>query len=235
METYNQGSEYKEEGVEVLEETSSKKIPPKMLAIGGGIILAGLIVSGGYSLFHANTAKVSKAVTSVVTSKPTPPPYTPAQLDQLRANGYTATEIENYQKGGMSPDFLVKKATDSRQALLQSTYDELKKNAQTTGSPEYQQLISMTWMAGNPVTVSDPSGKFTTTRIKDNIRYVKIPPHGNQLMLKLTLTDGTTSFYATTPQRWVQLKDNGNMIITYDKIAYGINFFITNIQEVPLN
>jgi phosphoribosyl-AMP cyclohydrolase len=233
MDTYKQGSEYNEEPVEVLED-KSKKIQPKMLIIGIGIVIVGLILSSVFAMVSKNKKTVSKPITKPVVAKSISSNYTEQQVEQLRASGYTGDEIEKYEKVGMNPDLLIAKATQDRQVLLQDTYQELKKSMENSGSSDYKQLIDMTWLCGNPITVSDPSGKFTTQKIKDNIRYVKVPPHGNQLFVKMTLSDGSVAFYSVTPQLWSQLKESGNMIITYDRINYGSNYYIANIEEIPL-
>lgn len=237
MEIMNQGSDYKEEQVEVLEE-SKPKIPKKLILIASGILVIGIIAITAFGL-NKSAENKAKAREAQQQSEEIPEEelimveYTPEELTTLRNWGYTGNEIEEFQNQQASVDYLVEQARAGREEVLATLYPELNKNAQKNGTREYKSLLNNTWLGGKTVKVhADDPNVFETSNIKDNVDYIKLPSRGKQLFVKLTLSDGTNLFYNIHPTRYQELKNKGNMVVTYDTIKFGDQQFIDNLMEV---
>jgi hypothetical protein len=248
MEIMNQGDKYEEEKTEVLEDTKPR-IPKKLLIVGGGVMLIGISIAAFFGNGGGKPASTPSATAipsaqsggfTDVNGNPVADPfavkYTPEDIKTLRDNGYTGTEIEEGQKVQKTVKYMVEQAKAGREALLKKMYVELDDKVRAAGSPEFKQLLALTWLQGKPITVSSPDPtKYQADRVKENCRYTKIPSRGTQLFIKLVLdSTGEAIFMNVTPQRYNQLKDDGNMVINYDKVTFGSNSYVTNVVEVAI-
>ncbi len=147
--------------------------------------------------------------------------YTSDELNQLRAMGYTGTEIEEFQSYGYDFEYLAELAEDAREAYI----EEKVKPLFDTASEEYKQNYYNTWL-GMPLREDmdlfrDDVGNMQETR---NLDYEKVPVHGYQVFLKVYLDDREHAeyfFMQVSPERYVQLNDSGNIVVTYTYM-YGV-------------
>ncbi|MDR1523285.1 MAG: hypothetical protein LBS29_04975 [Endomicrobium sp.] len=157
--------------------------------------------------------------------------YFPEEVEQLRAVGYTGDEIEYHQAQETPAQLLIEDAKAVQEVELKAIYDKIFDAA----SDEYRELENMTWVGGKAIQITD-TGNYTdysAATFKENVDFDKVPPHGMQLYIRCELPDGQYAFMSMHPTRWVQLKDNGNIVIEYTIIEYGGAKVITSIKEVP--
>ena len=153
---------------------------------------------------------------------------------ELRKRGYTADEIEFSYDEGISFDDLVKEA-DSE---IKEEQEEVLKELSDTGSDAYKELLNMTWLQGNDLVITDAvqdeQGNldvYTETKTM-NIDYDKVPPKGSQLFLKCYCKDYGVAFMTTDPNRWCQLDDSGNILVTVEVTYWNGTPVITSITEI---
>lgn len=166
--------------------------------------------------------------------------YTETDKSSLRGAGYTGPEIEQFEKDGKLVDDLLLKAKVEKDRFLQQRYKELDIEARKTeASDAYKELRDYTWLCGEPQElVYDETESYTTEIERYNARYEKIPLRGNACMIKLYLDEDkgySPAFYNVHPERYSQLKDSGNMVVTYDVVTYNGGKYICNISEVTID
>jgi hypothetical protein len=169
--------------------------------------------------------------------------YTPEQLAELRAYGYTGDEIEQFQSEGADFQALIDDALVKQATQLIRTYNHLLRNSLASTDEAYTAALSMSWL-GLPVpyvepgeydALGNPMSEYYSEQRKENVNYWKVPLAGNQCLLKLRLDDGTIVFYVTTPMDYLEKKrDYGNMVITYKRITYRGSTYITDIVEIEI-
>lgn len=141
--------------------------------------------------------------------------YTTAEIEQLRAAGYTGDEIEDYQTMETPVQDLLDMAEEARKDYLANL---AKKYDVTT--PEFEEYISQTWLSLPPRTDADEWTEIASYYTdRKNFDYEKVEPHGNQLWLKIYLDDNIHEnwFYLNVkPEDWVRLNDYGNVIVNYE-------------------
>lgn len=166
--------------------------------------------------------------------------YTESDRSSLRGAGYTGPEIERFEKEEKPVDELLLKAKVEKDRFLQSRYKELDIEARKTeASDAYKELRDYTWLCGTPKElVYDETESYTTEIEKYNASYEKIPMRGSACLIKLTLDADKgyePVFYNIHPERYAQLKDKGNMVVTYDVVTYNGEKYICNIQELNID
>lgn len=235
-----QGDSYNESKMgEVLDKIpDSLKSKKAILIICGVVILlavAGIVVqivsSGGstskdtFSKYEDNTEQQVEQTFK----------YSSEQRQALRAYGFSGEEIDEHEKSQDDPDALIDKVTEDIKTEKRKVYKELQKEMLDSASPEYKALIEDTWLAGEAHEVKMPEGGiFDTIEKTENIRYKKLESHGNQCFIKITLEDGATTFMTVHPDKYITLKDEGNMVITYKKVVYGDTYYVLDIKEKPI-
>jgi len=155
--------------------------------------------------------------------------YSDKELTLLRKYGYTADEIEQSAALGIKAKVLLADAKEARERLA---YDTIKKLGDT-GTPEFQEIYYNTWLQGEPRDLSgvDPSIIPVLSSATVNVDYTRLPAKGPQLWVKLQLPDGQYAFMSVTPQRYVQLNDSGNMVVTINTSTQGDQKFVVSIVE----
>ena len=100
-------------------------------------------------------------------------------------------------------------------------------------SPEYKELMSKTWLGQEEMYLSEDVDSYAYYMETLNLDYEKLEPRGNQLYLKVFFNNGKAFFMTVTPQRYIELRERGNIVVKleYTKTAAG-QFIITNITEV---
>lgn len=248
-EVMNQGSTYEEDQVEVMGGESRKFSLPskKLLIVGGGIFALLLSIVIGFTLLSGGDGRADSGSGFEVEDTGDGFGviddydslfeffYNEDDVSRLRAAGYTGYEIEQFEMSQASVAYLVEEAEEARKELLMETYQELQKELLDANSPEYKELISNTWLQGEAKSVqSEDIYTYDTISKKENVDYIKLPARGSQLFVKITMPDGTVLFHAIHPSRWQTLREEGNMIISYDEVTYGGERFIIDITEVQL-
>ncbi len=141
--------------------------------------------------------------------------YTDEQVAQLRAAGYTGDEIEKYATQMTPYDDLIRQANAARDAYIQEAIAPLL----DTASDEYKALISQTWL---PLKERPDVEEWYMTSMqyqeRKNLDYEKIDVYGNQLFIKVYLSDSNHDdwFYVcVTPEEYMRLGESGNIIVNY--------------------
>jgi hypothetical protein len=231
---FNQGEEYNEANSEELPLDTPQKKPMdiKKIAIiaGGSLVLVLIIIL--FTTFGGKSKDKTKS-TSTAVEQTIIQTYSAFDIDRLRIAGYTGDEIETNEKQGASVDSLVEVSKQKRDEALKAEYSELRAASITAASPDYKKLMANTWLGGVDRVVTKGQSEISS-KGKDNANYEKLPSKGNQLFIKITLSDGRIVFMQVRPSRYADLKDSGNMIVTYDEYSYGTEKYITNLEEVAL-
>lgn len=168
------------------------------------------------------------------TEEPAEADITDSEALELRKYGYTGDEIEQYRNQGLDYDTLIQEATKEKEEVAR----EYIKSLSSEGSEEYQRLMNLTWLCGDPIDLQavqpneygDLDITYETKII--NADYTKCGAQGNQLFLKLDLGDMGSAFMYVEPQRWVSLNDSGNIVVSADICHYSNVSVITSIVEV---
>lgn len=163
-----------------------------------------------------------------------PVEYSDTEAVTLRKYGYTADEIEFSREQGISYETMLEDAQLAQQEIAQ----QYVAGASDTGSAEYQRLINMTWLSGAPFHIEpaqpDEYGNMPIEYSAQTINadFVKCGEQGTQLYLKLDLGALGSAFMTVDPQRWVQLGDSGNIVVSVQMCSYnGVNV-ITDVFEI---
>lgn len=141
--------------------------------------------------------------------------YTPDQIVNLRAAGYTGDEIENYSSTLIPYEQLIEEANALRDAYIQEAIAPLY----DTASDEYKKYIAQTWLSlPERMDTSSWDSIASFYEVRRNLDYEKIPVHGNQLFIKIYLDDNDHLdwfFLCINPEEWNKLNDTGNVIVNY--------------------
>lgn len=156
------------------------------------------------------------------------------EIKQLRLYGYTGDEIDFFIQNKFDTAQMV---TDAKQLREEAAKEDLKRMSDFA-SPEFQYILDYTYL-GQPenefVSQKDLSlseSRFSTGSYTVNADYVKCPPYGTQLYLKVRVAIGTYVWYVVTPQRYDQLPESGNIIVRVNYSEYGPSTFVTGVEEV---
>lgn len=153
--------------------------------------------------------------------------YTEEEKVQLRQYGYTGNDIETNELAEIPAQQLIDQVIKDREAL--------EAQFASKASPAYQELLQQTWLGGESLKApTDPTLIQGTTVNRANVDYVKIPPHGNQLFIRLNMPDGKRSFMCVSPVTYAQLNDSGNIVVDYTVVTFPDAEYITEITEVTL-
>lgn len=210
------------------------KMSPKTILIGVGLVIVTLIILFVFSQLNKADQKPQQESGSVdefgnpVSDDPFANDdlifiepnddivgYEFDQIAELRAAGYTGDEIEENEANGVPFEDLIKQAEDARQAWI----DEAIKPLYDTASDEYKNSVRNTWL-GLPERYDVEDFSQTGSYYEDtkNFDYEKIEARGFQLYVKIFLDDTNHDdyfFLAVEPSQYLQLKDQGNVIVTY--------------------
>jgi hypothetical protein len=170
--------------------------------------------------------------------------HLPAEdIEKLRAAGYTANEIEQFEADkvdDIAP--LLKKAATDKQRFLLEQYQFLQERMASGIDEETSYIFnnSIFSLPGQEMTEAEldswglPVPALRST-FRENVNYTKLPLMGSQCLLKLSLEDGTILFFYVSPERYAELtQDEGNIVIKYTVIEWRGCRFIGNIEELPI-
>lgn len=155
--------------------------------------------------------------------------YTQEEREELRAWGYTGSEIEQFQTDKIEASTKVEEA----RRLREETWAALN----NPESPEYRALLDQTWLGEEATQLPAPGEGIQSIEQKTiNADYVRVPPHGRNMFIKVDMHDGTFYFMQCKPDLYVSLEDSGNINLRYDLYTFssGISF-IYNMQYLEVS
>ena len=140
--------------------------------------------------------------------------YNDIEVQDLRAAGFTADELERYSSANIPAKDLLAEAEARRNNYVQETYSKMF----DTTSEDFRYYTSQTWLT---LPERDDIEEWTQTsgyQVRKNLDYEKIDVYGNQLFIKVYLDDNLHEdwfFLSVTPEEWLALSDFGNVIVNY--------------------
>lgn len=139
--------------------------------------------------------------------------YSEEQIEQLRSFGYTGTEIEQYTTEEKSFYELKQEAEDARKEWLNAAI----KPFMDTASDEFKYAYNSTWLSLQPVDMDTITSTYGFYENTENLTYEKIPLYGHQLYIRVFLNPEKTDWFllSITPERYHELADQGNIVVTY--------------------
>lgn len=154
---------------------------------------------------------------------------------QLRALGYTGDEIEMAKEMGVSVPALIKQAKSVRDEEAVKAIKRMSK----TGSKEFRRFLTYSVFSLPKIHYEDYNPEDSNARNYDSsftviADYWKVPTYGNQLQVKLKIANNTYTFMTVKPDRWIQLPNSGNMVVTVYYTVWGSKkptMYITNVVE----
>ena len=155
--------------------------------------------------------------------------YTDAEKTQLRAHGYTGDEIEAFEAQQQDVGQLIQQAKD----LMTKTYEETVAPLFDNASEEYLELLDKTWVGQREFDVPADVTNYSYMSTTLNLDYEKVSSAGLQLFIKVHVNDTKAIFMNVKPDRWLQLKDRGNIVlnIKYVQLPNGEQV-VTDMVEI---
>lgn len=141
--------------------------------------------------------------------------YTEEEKAALRAAGYTGEDIDAFAADSIPAADKIAEAEAARDAWIQEAIAPLY----DTTSDEFKEYIAQTWL-----TLPERTDMYEWRQVatyyteRKNLDYEKVGVYGNQLFIKVYLDDSAHDdwfFLCVTPAEWLQLNDNGNVIVNY--------------------
>lgn len=147
--------------------------------------------------------------------------YSAEERAILRENGYTGDDIERFEVEERDYRSLVKEAEEARKLKYETEILPYLDGA----SPQYKELERLTWLGTgdmSSVILTSSEGQYEQRYGSYNCDYVKLPAKGSQLFIKLTLMDFNNKeiFMTVTPERYNELQDTGNIVVTIEYYRY---------------
>lgn len=238
-----QQAKVEEQPVDIIEdeETGKKKfkISLPVAAIGLAVLILGGIVLAAWAWAHNNqqmnnpeeapSEDVGTIDDDWMNQYIIAFQYTAEEKEQLRAWGYTGTEIEEYQSQEVPAADLI--------AESKRIQEEARAALANPESPEFLHILGQTWLGEDAVDVpmyEEGVTRLTFITVRVNADYEKCEAHGTNLMLKVTLSDGGHHFMEVNPVQWSRLADEGNIVVDYTLYTLDGKQFIANMREVEV-
>lgn len=158
--------------------------------------------------------------------------YSDWEKRELVLRGVSTDDIEYFQSIQRPFYEILDEIQLSIDNYIRDRFIELR-DLQIDENTFFNSLYEYTWLNGNPINVEISDYKTHVFRV-ENIRYIKIPPRGNQLWIRLTLLNGNNIFMSVTPEKYIQLRDDGNMVVKITFVTYNDIEFITEIVELNI-
>lgn len=151
--------------------------------------------------------------------------YTPDEVTELRAAGYTGDEIEAAQINEVPCIDLIEMAKEQQRVW----YEENVAPLYDVNSDQFNEYVSNTWLALDERTDMSNWNSIASFYVeRKNLDYEKIPVYGKQMFLKIYLDDNMHEdyfFLNIDPEQWNKLGDSGNVIVEYT--------YVTNLVQDP--
>lgn len=207
----------------------------KAILIIGGLILIILIGAVGVFAVKKSNDKHAEELLAQLEAEDPPFTYTGEQLKQLRTQGFTGDEIEQFQIDEIPFESKMEEAEADKKAK----YDKDIKPYLDGASDEFNQLLEQTWLYGPDLTY-DVNQADTTWYRKNmtlNLDYDKIPAKGIQCFVRLTLKERTEEnepiymFMMIDPIRYAELPQSGNIVVYVEYYVTDQGTVITHLEE----
>lgn len=159
--------------------------------------------------------------------------YSAEEKEALRVNGFTGDEIESNEFDCVPSATLIAES----QRLRKERYDKEYAPYLDSGSPEFQALRANTWVGLPSISIIGDSSKYVKKTKTLNTDYVKLPSTGNQLWLKVYLSDTDHSkyiFMMVSPEKYIQYKEEGNIVVNITYITGEEKGIVTEVSEVEM-
>ena len=155
--------------------------------------------------------------------------YTAAEKEALRLAGFTGDEIEEFQFFGYNAQDMIAEVEEAKA----KQYEEEMAVYLDSSSEEFKDLLSKTWLGQEALEIDSDISSYSYRRETYNLDYEKIPATGCQLFIKVYLDEEKAFFMQMTPDRWLKLKDKGNIVVklTYTEMKNG-SIVLTNMEEI---
>ena len=151
----------------------------------------------------------------------------------LRKLGYTGDEIALALDNGFDVKGLIDAANElhdkeSRESLIRmsdAASDEFRMITEYSyfGQPGYEFIDYSTGEYGSFV--------YGIDTYIINADYVKCPTYGSQLQLKCHVAKDLDIFYVVTPERFAELPQTGNIVLSVECTTYGEHVYVTDVFE----
>lgn len=160
--------------------------------------------------------------------------YTNEQIEQLRANGYTGTEIEQFSNDGKNYDLLIIQAENLRQQQYEKSYQEFL----NTTSEAYQELYKNSWIGQNPIpnkiqSINSDSELYQGYYIKTvNADYNKVPARGHQYYLRLYWKEYDCYLFMQVSQFTYQsIPESDNIVVSIEYALFNDYPIVEEIKQ----
>ena len=238
-----QGSTYEEEGGEARGSTEERGIQKKSkitlinpIVLLVGFVLVCLLVVGIMFIYKAGVKKraaeeakraeeLLQQETEVIFE------YTAEEKEQLRLCGFTGDEIENMEFEHQEASKVIEDMKKKRQ----EQYEKEMKPFFDGASDEFKAVYYNTWYGQKDFVVDSDVEGYAYFNENMNVDYEKLPPKGHQLFLKYYLSNGDACFITVPPERYIELSDSGNIVISveYTKMPNGKRVITRATEIIP--
>lgn len=207
----------------------------KMILIIAGVLVVILIAVIGVFAIKKNNDKHAEELLAQLEEEEVAFQYTDNERKELRANGYTGDEIEQFQIDEIPSDRKIEEAEADRKEV----YDKEIKPYLDGASDEFNQLLEQTWLYGPDLTydVSLVDSEWYRKNMTLNLDYDKIPAKGIQCFVRLTLKERTEEnepvymFMMIDPIRYAELPESGNIVVYVEYYVTDQGTVITHLEE----
>lgn len=151
----------------------------------------------------------------------------------LRAWGFTAEEIEQFESDNANVEEILKQAKEKYIEERLDIYRSLVRESSNNADAQYQYVLANSWWGQEPRVVDKSNKNIESYTAKANVDYYKYPPQGKQYFIKVKFTDNGDSLFVNVPAVvYYKLNDSGNCIISYDYTeVYGVDTY-SNVKVV---
>jgi len=238
-----QGGTYEEEGSKTVSSTEkhsvqkegkTKWVSPITILIG--FVIVCLLVVGIMCIYRAGVKKraaeeAKRAEELLQQEAEAVFEYTAEEKEQLRLCGFTGDEIENmefeHQEASKVIEDMEKKRKEQYEKEIKPFFDG--------ASDEFKDVYNNTWYGQKDFVVDSDVAGYAYFNENMNVDYEKLPPKGHQLYLKYYLSNGDACFMTVTPERYLELSDSGNIVISveYTKMPNGKRVITRATEIIP--
>jgi len=208
----------------------------KSMLIAGAVIVVIIVIA--IALFSAKKAsdKAAEERAAQLLEEEEAFYYSPAEIEALRNNGYTGTEIEGFEELGIPAQLKIDEATLAREKLYKEEIAPVLDGA----SDAYRELEAKTWVGGEPFELTKYKEDEWSSRFKEmNCNYEKVEPHGYQLWVIISPHNipDMKLFVSVSPEVYDKMYDAGNVVVNLEyKYNSDLNLtIITGIKNLKLS
>lgn len=215
---------------------NNKPTANKMVLVVGGVIVFMLVGALGFVMMtHQQKKKEAEVLARLEEEDENTFSYSQDEIEDLRENGYTGDEIEEFELNEIPAQRKIDDAVQKRKAK----YDEEILPYLDGASDKYKELEEYTWLGGAPFSydVNKENEDWYYKNMTLNLDYDKVPARGVQCFLRLHLKEKTDEndplymFMTVTPQRYEELPEHGNIVVYIEYTVTDQGTVVTRIDE----